>query len=201
VKAARNILRQTVAGPWSGYVNINGRTARDRRFVRLDKRSLIAEFQSEALLVEYYRLIITNEDLRCPREGGHPNIGKNIRILVELMSPERAIQLQGKIKLVVTGGNKPHDSDIQKYFAALHTMWPLWLHFIARDDSLEFLVRALYADASGQIKQEDVKYFVQSSVEAVGDYYETYGIPLNAHDLELECLQYFIQRGMIQTND
>lgn len=145
-------------------------------------------------------LVISSDDLRCLRNGSSPDIEENARILAELMSPpERAVALRGGVGLKVMG--KPTDPEVQGYFSALHAIWPLWLHFIARDDSLEFLVRALYADQdTGDIDQDDLKRFIDHSIPEIADYYVAYEVPLDARQLERECLQYFRQRGLIHTD-
>ncbi len=144
------------------------------------------------------RLVVSTDDLSCPRDGGSPDIERNYRILIKLMSPpERAMEYRLGVSLDVMG--KPTDQDVQEYFATLHAIWPLWLHYLAPDDSLEFLVRALFADPdTGAVSTKDIQSFVEKSAAELAEFYRSYSVPFDARQTERDALHYFRQRGLIQ---
>jgi hypothetical protein len=143
------------------------------------------------------RLAVTSDDLRCQREGGSPDIERNYRILIQLMSPpERAMEYHLGVSLDVMGQST--DQEVQDYFTTLHAIWPLWLHYLAPDHSPEFLVRALFADPeTGDISSADIQQFIEYSTEELANFYRDYSIPLDARQTERAALHYFRQRGLI----
>lgn len=87
---------------------------------------------------------------------------------------------------------KPDEPAVKHFFRHLNSIWPLWAHYTALDDSMIFVATALSDGES--LTLESALAFVDESVEVLRDFYAVYDVHEDLAALRTELIAYFTSR-------
>lgn len=125
---------------------------------------------------------------------------ETLRILIGLMStPESAEKYREGVSLRLQGSISDHK--VRDYFRHLHQFFPLWVHFIARDGSLDIVVRALCSDDGASVPDPNrVREFILESVTESVTFCRMNGMHAESSELYGDVSMYLHQQGLLLDN-
>lgn len=119
-----------------------------------------------------------------------PDLGERDETLTEMSHGEVIAARRGvlTIQVELTADHQ----GVKRFFHAIDQYWPLWSHYVARDDSLSFVAIALSEKAA--LAKDMVESFISRSIDVLRDFYLVYHVPLSAEEVGSEIRSYFSPR-------